>query len=58
MKRYPETALWDEIAYLAYHLHWSFDDLLDLEHRHRTRLISRVRELDRRTRDRAREATA
>ena len=30
MKLYPEQALWDEIAYLAYHLHWDLDTLLDL----------------------------
>ena len=25
MRLYPEEALWDEIAYLAYHLHWDLD---------------------------------
>ena len=38
MKLYPEDALWDEIAYLAYHLHWDLDRLLDLEHADRARL--------------------
>ncbi len=47
MKRYPHPQLWDEIAELAYHLHWSFGDLLDLDHRQRTRLLGRVRTLDR-----------
>ncbi len=47
MKRYPERVLWDEVAYLAYHLHWSFDDLLDLEHRQRSQLLDRVADLDR-----------
>jgi hypothetical protein len=56
MKRYPETALWDEIAFLAYHLHWSFDELLDLEHRNRTRMVRRIVELERRGRDRATNA--
>lgn len=50
MKRYPGSALWDEIAYLAFHLHWSLDDLLDLEHRDRARLLGRVRDLDHRSR--------
>ena len=30
MKRYPEGALWEEIGYLAYHLHWDLETLLDL----------------------------
>lgn len=49
MKRYPEAAIWDEVAYLAFHLNWTLDDLLDLEHRQRARLLRRVTELDRRT---------
>lgn len=40
--RYPADALWQEIAYLAYHLHWSLDDLLDLEHLDRVRMVRAV----------------
>lgn len=47
MKRYPDAVLWDEVAYLAYHLHWSFDALLDLEHRQRRQLLDRVAALHR-----------
>jgi hypothetical protein len=39
MKQYPIDALWQEIIYLAYHLHWDLDDLLDLEHADRARLV-------------------
>jgi hypothetical protein len=48
MKTYPEGALWDEIAYLAYHLHWDLETLLDLEHADRARLIRTVADLNRR----------
>jgi len=40
--RYPVDALWQEIAYLAYHLHWSIGDLLDLEHLDRVRMVRAV----------------
>jgi hypothetical protein len=40
--RYPTDAIWQEIAYLAYHLHWSLDDLLDLEHMDRVRMVRAV----------------
>jgi hypothetical protein len=40
--RYPSDALWQEIAYLAYHLHWSMNDLLDLEHMDRVRMVRAV----------------
>lgn len=45
MKRYANDRLWDELTELAYHLHWSLDDLLDLEHQQRARLLDRVRAL-------------
>ncbi|HSK21529.1 MAG TPA: DUF6760 family protein [Egicoccus sp.] len=51
MTRYPEAAVWEEITYLAYHLHWSLDDLLDLEHRQRTRLVTLVSGVDHRHRE-------
>jgi hypothetical protein len=54
MRLYPEESLWDEIAYLAYHLHWDLDSLLDLNHTDRARLIRSVAELN----DRAWEAIA
>jgi hypothetical protein len=46
MRLYPEDALWEEIAYLAYHLHWDLDRLLDLNHADRARLIRSVAELN------------
>ena len=46
MIRYPTEALWQEMAYLAYHLHWDLDELLDLEHADRARLIRAVSSLN------------
>jgi len=34
--------LWEEIAFLAYYLHWSLEDLLDLTHDVRKRMASLV----------------
>ena len=48
MKRYPEQSLWSEIAYLAYHLHWDLDSLLDLQHPDRARLIHLVADMNER----------
>ena len=47
MRLYPEQALWNEIAYLAYHLHWDMDGLLDLEHPDRARLVQLVADVTR-----------
>lgn len=46
MQRYPSEALWQEIAYLAYHLHWPLSDLLDLEHMDRVRMVRAVAALN------------
>jgi hypothetical protein len=44
----PESRLHGEIAYLAYHLHWPLDDLLDLEHPLRRTYVAEVATLNRR----------
>jgi hypothetical protein len=38
--------LWSELVYLAYHLHWGLDSLLDLERKDRERLIEEVARLN------------
>jgi Family of unknown function (DUF6760) len=47
--------VWDEVTYLAYHLHWSFETLLDLEHRDRARLLEAVARLNERAWEEVRE---
>ena len=32
---YPREQLHQEIAYIAYHFHWSLDVILDMEHQER-----------------------
>ncbi|MCX6416078.1 MAG: hypothetical protein NTU77_16025, partial [Actinobacteria bacterium] len=34
--------LWEEIGFLAYYLHWSLDDLLDMTHEVRQRMARMV----------------
>ena len=55
MLRYPVDALWQEIAYLAYHLHWPMDELLDLEHMDRVRMVRAVAGLNERAWEAVRE---
>jgi hypothetical protein len=51
MKRYPSEDVWREVAYLAYHTGWSLDQLLELQHRDRVRLVRMVNDVDLRARD-------
>ncbi len=48
LSRYRVEELWQEIAYLGYHLHWDLGTLLDLEHRDRRHLVKQVADLNER----------
>ncbi|MEV5274054.1 DUF6760 family protein [Streptomyces werraensis] len=39
---YATDRLHEEIAYLAYHFHWSLEDILDLEHGDRRRYAEQI----------------
>ncbi|MEI8260745.1 MAG: DUF6760 family protein [Actinomycetes bacterium] len=39
--------LWEEIAFLAYYLHWPLDDLLDLTHAVRQRMTGLISNFNR-----------
>ena len=39
---YASGRLYEELAYLAYHFHWSMDSLLDLEHAERGRYLTEI----------------
>ena len=43
---YAEGRLYEEVAYLAYYLHWSRDAILDLEHPERQRFVAQVASLN------------
>lgn len=51
----PESEVWDEMSYLAYHLHWDLDALLDLTHADRARMVDSVAELNERAWEAVRE---
>jgi hypothetical protein len=42
MLTHPSNRLWAEVVRLGYHLHWSLDDILDLEHPVRRRVLDEL----------------
>ncbi len=40
--------LFEEIAYIAYHFHWSLDEILDLEHPLRRRFVEEIGRINQR----------
>ncbi|WP_456434570.1 DUF6760 family protein [Thermosulfuriphilus sp.] len=35
MEGYPLENLFEEVAFIAYYFHWSYEEILNLEHRER-----------------------
>lgn len=39
---YPLDRLYEEMAYIAYHFHWSWDELMHMDHRERQRWVDEI----------------
>ena len=39
---YAPDRLYSEVAYVAYHFHWSLDSIMDLEHAERLRYVEEI----------------
>ncbi|WP_437536865.1 DUF6760 family protein [Sorangium sp. So ce726] len=47
MKGYPLDALYEEIAFLGYYLHWDYLTLMGLDHRERRRWCEEISRINR-----------
>lgn len=45
---YATDRLFEEVAYVAYHFHWSFEEILELEHADRQRFVEEIASINRR----------
>jgi hypothetical protein len=48
LRRYPLDALYEEVAFIAYHFHWGYETVLELEHRERRRWAEEISRINRR----------
>ena len=46
--RYATERLLEEVSYLAYHFHWSLDEILDLEHADRQQFVAQISSINQR----------
>lgn len=46
MTGYPSTALYEEVAYIAYHFHWTLSEILDMEHGERHKWIAEISKIN------------
>jgi hypothetical protein len=42
MISYPLDRIYEEVAFIAYHFHWSPDEILNMEHRERKRWVEEI----------------
>ncbi|MHC1599760.1 MAG: DUF6760 family protein [Candidatus Methanospirareceae archaeon] len=42
MEGYPLDRIYEEVAFIAYHFHWSHETIMDLEHRERRRWCEEI----------------
>jgi len=45
---YPLPALYEEVAFVAYHFHWAPENILGLEHRERRRWVREISDINHR----------
>jgi hypothetical protein len=48
MTRYPSDRLHEEVAYLAFHFHWSRQEVMQLSHQERQRWVVEVARINQR----------
>ena len=48
MKGYPSDLLFEEVAFIAYYLHWPREEIMGLDHRDRRRWVSEVSKVNQR----------
>ena len=48
MRRYPLDRLHEEVAYVAFHFHWPYGEVMQLDHRERQRWVAEVARINQR----------
>jgi hypothetical protein len=43
---YPSDTLYEEVAFIAYHFHWSQNDIFNLEHKTRQRWVTEINKIN------------
>jgi hypothetical protein len=51
---YPLDKLYEEVAYVAYHFHWPFETILEMEHGERHRWVREIATINQRLTEAAR----
>ncbi len=42
MRGYPLERLYEEVAFIAYHFHWSHDEIMNMDHQQRQKWVEEI----------------
>ncbi len=48
MTMYPLERLYQELAYIAYHFHWPYEELLHMDHLERRQWVGQIAQINQR----------
>ncbi len=48
MISYPLDRLYEEVAFIAYHFHWPYAEIINMEHRERQRWVEEISRINQR----------
>jgi len=43
---YPLERIYEEVAYIAYHFHWRYEDVVNLEHKERQKWCEEISKIN------------
>lgn len=46
MMGYPSERLFEEVAFIAYHFHWPYEQIMGLEHHERQRWVAEISKIN------------
>ena len=47
LKGYPLDRIYEEIAFIAYHFHWSYNEIAEIDHKERRRWAEEISKINR-----------
>ncbi len=47
IRGYPLGRIYEEVAFIAYYFHWSYEEIMNLEHRERQRWCEEISRINR-----------
>lgn len=48
IKGYPADKIYEEIAFIAYYFHWSYESIMNMEHEERLRWCAEISKINKR----------